>query len=119
MALRSFGALLLFTTSSCIPSIKSVFVDLSYPADPTPSAARDVVRSLDAVVTPTLLNGNEQPSEAGACLGELSSGADIAAALWSFGRCRAEGQTELACLPMLPWIKPVKPPASPSCPAFS
>ena len=71
MALRSFGALLLFTTSSCIPSIKSVFVDLSYPADPTPSAARDVVRSLDAVVTPTLLNGYEQPSEVGACLGEL------------------------------------------------
>ena len=55
MALRFLGITLAVATSSCIPSIKSVFVDLSYPDNPTQSAARDVTTSVDAAVTPTLL----------------------------------------------------------------
>ena len=53
---RSLGLALAVTASSCIPSIKSVFVDLSYPDNPTQSAPRDVARSVDAVVAPGALH---------------------------------------------------------------
>jgi len=93
--------------SSCIPSIKSVFVDLSYPDDPTQSAARDLPLSLDSAISTTLLVGYPHPAEVGRCLEELASGhPETPTALWRYGSCMAAGGTRLACLPRLPWIKP-------------
>ncbi len=105
MLLRSLGIAAVIGTASCIPSIKSVFVDLSYPDNPTPSAPRDVGRSLDAVVGPSLIVGYEQPNDVGACLGELASRPDLANAMWAAGQCKAAGQAEAVCLAKFPWIK--------------
>src|SRR5437868_3514338 len=105
MALRFLGITLAAATSSCIPSIKSVFVDLSYPDNPTQSAARDVTTSVDAAVTPTLLAGYERPHDVGICLGEIGS-PELVGAVWKYGTCMAKGEARSACLPALPWIKP-------------
>ena len=112
MLLRSFCAALVISTSACIPSIKSVFVDLSYPDNPTQSTTRDVVRSIDAVVAPTLLAGYERPHDVGMCLSELAGSPDSVGSLWKYGDCIAKGGTRLTCLPMFPWIKPASSPAS-------
>jgi hypothetical protein len=106
MRFRPLGIALAAATSSCIPSIKSVFVDLSYPDKPTASAPRDVVASVDAVVLPTLLGGYERPRDVGLCLAELAEGPDNAGALSKYGECMAKGGTRTTCLPALPWIKP-------------
>src|SRR5215510_5281442 len=105
MPKRSLCIVLALAASSCIPSIKSVFVDLSYPDNPTQSAARDVTMSVDAAVTPTLLAGYERPRDVGACLAELA-GSDLALPVWKYGTCMAKGETRAACSSALPWMKP-------------
>jgi hypothetical protein len=91
--------------SSCIPSIKSVFVDLSYPDKPTASALRDVAASVDAAVAPALLGGYERPSDVGACLAELATETtDSVTAMCKFGTCMAKGGTRAACSEVLPWM---------------
>src|SRR5947208_12484879 len=104
MVLRSAGITLLFATSSCIPSIKSVFVDLSYPDAPTESAPRDVVRSVDATVTPLLIGGYERPHDVGMCLADLAEEPAILDAFGKFGNCMAKGGTSQSCAPNLPWF---------------
>src|SRR5689334_14176796 len=99
MRFRHLGIALAAVTTSCIPSIKSVFVDLSYPDKPTASAPRVVVASVDAVVLPTLLGGYERPRDVGICLAELVEGPDTASALSKYGECMAKGGTRTACLP--------------------
>src|SRR5258705_7138508 len=102
MVNRPLGIALVIATSSCIPSIKSVFVDLSYPDQPTQSAPRDVTRSVDAVVTPVLLGGYERPHDVGVCLAELAEDPDKVPSLWKFGECMANGGSRSGGLPAFP-----------------
>ena len=60
---------------ACIPTIKAVFVDLSYPAEPPKSAERDIALSVDTALAPALLVGYEHPPEIGACMAELATSA--------------------------------------------
>src|SRR6266542_1889907 len=77
-----------FGVTSCIPSIKSVFVDMSYPDDPPQSAVRDLSLSVDSAITPALLVGYPHPLEVGGCLEQLASGeSEIATAMWRYGSC--------------------------------
>src|SRR5258708_418040 len=106
MVKRPLTAALAIIASSCIPSIKSVFVDISYPDAPTETARRDVALSVDAAVTPTLIGGYERPHDVGACLGEIASdAAGTIDPMWKYGDCMAKSGTREACLPLLPWIK--------------
>jgi hypothetical protein len=111
MALRP-GIPIALAMSSCIPTIKSVFVDLSYPDNPTQSAARDVTASVDAAVTPTLLGGYERPHDVGACLAEIG-GPEVVGAVWKYGTCMAKGDTRATCSAALSWMKPSGAPAAP------
>src|SRR4051812_25125398 len=92
----------LCASTAGIPSIKSVFIDMSYPPTPTATAPRDMALSVDAVVAPALLVGFERPQEAGACLAELAKDERAVRALWSYGSCMANGGTRPICLPRLP-----------------
>jgi hypothetical protein len=111
---RSLGLALAVAASACIPSIKSVFVDLSYPDNPTQSAPRDVAHSVDAAVAPVLLGGYEHPRDVGLCLGELAGDAEKVASLWRFGQCMAKGSARPECLPAFPWIKAAAPGQTPA-----
>jgi hypothetical protein len=116
---RYAGVALALTTSSCIPSIRSVFVDLAYPESPTESAPRDVLRSVDATVAPVLLGGFERPHDVGQCLSEIAQGPDAVDGMWKFADCMAQGGSRKACLPWLPWIKPSAAPTPFEGPQFS
>src|SRR4051812_6003545 len=118
MRYRHLGIALAVASSSCIPSIKSVFVDLSYPDKPTESAPRDVAESVDAAVAPALLGGYERPHDVGVCLGELAGSPDAAGALSKYGECMAKGGSRTTCLPALPWIVPATAGAASPAPAF-
>src|SRR4051812_18076810 len=95
---------LVATTGACIPTIKSVFVDMSYPKDPPKSADRDLALSVDTALSPALLVGYEHPQEIGACLAELAASTSNLDDMWSFGDCMAAGGNRAACMSKLPWV---------------
>src|SRR5258708_20293355 len=113
-----FTSLLAFaivsSAGACIPTIKSVFVDMSYPAEPPKSAERDVALSVDTALAPALLVGYEHPPEIGACLAELATSASNLDGMWSFGNCMAAGGSRSQSLSKLPSM--TAPPSGPTPP---
>lgn len=99
---------ILLGTSACIPTIKSTFVDLSYPSDPPKSAPRNLPLTVDSALNATLMVAYERPREAGACLGELGANAQVRRAMYAYGACMASGGSRLSCSPKLPWFKPLE-----------
>jgi hypothetical protein len=95
---------LVSTLGACIPTIKSVFVDMSYPSDPPKSADRNVALSVDTAVAPALLVGYEHPQEIGACLAEMATSSTNLDGMWSFGDCMAGGGNRSSCMSKLPWV---------------
>jgi hypothetical protein len=99
--------------SACIPTIKSTFVDLSYPSDPPKGAPRDLRLTVDSALNSTLMVAYERPREAGTCLGELGASADVRTAMYAYGACMASGGARLSCAPKLPWFTPATEGTSP------
>src|SRR4051812_18738046 len=98
--------LFLLSTSACIPTIKSVFIDMSYPKDAPESAARDVTRAVDTIVSPMVFVAYEHPQQAGQCLAELAADANNLRAMWSYGQCLTTGGTRADCVAKLPFVSP-------------
>jgi hypothetical protein len=57
---------LALTASACIPSLKSAFVEASYPKKVPPLPDRNLTISVDAAVVPALVVLFEEPPAAGA-----------------------------------------------------
>ena len=106
----SFAALL---ATACIPTIKSTFVDLSYPSDPPKTAPRNLPLTVDSAVTPTLAVAYDRPREAGACVADLAADASTLNAMYAYGTCMADRGTRLGCSSRLPWFKPDAPGVEP------
>ncbi len=100
--------------AACIPSIKSTFVDISYPSDPPKSAPRDLSLTVDSALNSTLMVAYERPREAGACLGELAADPEVRLAMYTYGACMASGGTRLSCSAKLPWLQSTEPGTSPA-----
>jgi hypothetical protein len=107
------GCAIAIGAGACIPSIKSTFVDISYPEDPPKSAPRDLPLTVDSAINATLMVAYERPREAGACLGELAADAAIRTAMFAYGACMASGGTRLSCSAKLPWLTAAAPGATP------
>jgi hypothetical protein len=97
--------LLALAMSGCIPSIKSVFVDMSYPKKSPQSVPRNMTMSVDAAVAPSLLVGFERPREAGRCIAELANDANTLRSMWSYGQCLTAGGVRAACLSRFPFVE--------------
>jgi hypothetical protein len=93
-------------TASCIPSIRSTFAELSYPADPPVSVPRDLNVAVDSALLSTLIVAYERPREAGGCLADLAADAATLTAMYGYGDCMAKGGTRIACSERLPWFEP-------------
>ena len=94
--------------TSCIPSIRATFADISYPSDPPASAPRNLALTVDSALLSTLIVAYERPREAGACLADLAAKAATLEAMYSYGDCMAGGGTRPDCFSRLPWFTPRK-----------
>jgi len=99
--------------TACIPSIKSTFVDLSYPSDPPQSVPRDLPLTVDSALMSTLMVAYERPREAGACLADLAADPSILDGMYGYGDCLAGGGTRPTCSSRLAWLKPAARGATP------
>jgi hypothetical protein len=97
---------MLIGTTACIPSIRSTFAEVSYPADPPQSAPRNLSLAVDSALISTLIVAYERPREAGACLDDLAKAPSTLAAMYGYGACMAKGGTRLTCSERLPWLEP-------------
>ncbi len=83
----SFFSMSLF---SCIPKLRDVYLDLSYPrlkqTELKPSR-RNWKLSYATLLYPILLSGYRNPVQAGQCLENLSKRPDYIRKLWNFGYC--------------------------------
>jgi hypothetical protein len=92
------------TVTACIPSLKSTFVDGSYPKKIEPMPERDLLLGVDAAILPTTLVGYERSREVGACLGSIAGDPGVTAAFWAYGGCVAGGGTLASCGSKLPFV---------------
>jgi hypothetical protein len=90
--------------TACIPSLKSAFIDASYPEAIEPLPARDPVLGVDAAVVPSLVVAFDRPREVAACMARVAGDAAAIDAMWAYGACLAEGSPVTTCAPLLPWI---------------
>jgi hypothetical protein len=94
------------TLSGCLPSIRSVFIDISYPKESPALAPRMEALGIDAATVATLSGDYSAPREVSACLTELARDPEVAGATWSFAQCELRGGTLERCLAAEPWMKP-------------
>lgn len=91
-------------------SVKSVYINSSYPIPEGPLKKRDWAQNLASYLVPTLAVGYRQPKVVGACLRKMNKKPQLVRNMLRFGRCVAAKKPTLAvwkaCLQThFPWIQ--------------
>lgn len=112
---RSILSLSCVLLTTCIPSLKDTFVNMTYPTDdPQPDPARDLNLTVGASIMPSLVTSYVNPQSVGACLGSVANSPQTVDVLFSYGHCLATSSMDRSvdrlklvrdkCMRELPWL---------------